>query len=135
MVGGSLKNFVTLDNSCPLKYIFLFHECCWEMIFLGSYMFLHVLQVGELTSFVLGYFSTDVCIMNNIGKICVILWSKEQTCSLSSIKDLSSPRSGFPSSNAIQGHPPGSIVLPLWDLKQRKLLQKCWSSGYCCCCQ
>lgn len=83
-----------LDESCPLKYIFLFHKSFWGTILLGSLIFLHILQVEELTSFVPDYLLKKVCIVSSLGKMCVTLWSKGQACSLSSIKDLAFLRSG-----------------------------------------
>lgn len=99
--------------------------------FPGSLRFLHILEVDELTSFVLGYLSKDVCIVNNLGKMCVILGSKGQACLLSNRKDLSSLRPGFhPLMQSIGIHL-GPFALPLGNWRQGKLLKKGWNSGSC----
>lgn len=56
---------------------------------------LYIRQAQALTAFAPDYLFKNICIINNLGRKSVFLWSKEQARLLSIIKGLSSLISGF----------------------------------------
>ena len=53
---------------------------CWETVLCCTVASLYTWQARHSVSFVSDYVFKDVCILNNLERECVSLWSKRQIC-------------------------------------------------------